>query len=130
MQHDISNQDEVQIVRYAPSTSRPHTPQQTSWRGPLPHGVKHIVERAALDRFFSKSYAKWASSFAMLTNEFVADALQRAPEQAVPTPDWTFYKFVDCGSCRKGNEYVWVQKHDSGWTIELCYPDNADPDAR
>ena len=66
----------------------------------------------------------------MLTNEFVADALQHAPKQAVPTPDWTFYKYVDCGSCKKGNEYVWVQKHDSGWTIELCYPDSADPDAR
>lgn len=128
MESTATHEREVQIIRYAPFTCRPHSPRQSPWRAPLPKGVKEIVERSALDRFFSESYAIWASSFALLTKEFVAEVVRSVP---VAQPlGWTCYKFVDCCSCQVGEDYLWVQKHDSGWTIELCYPDNADPDAR
>ena len=70
----------------------------------------------------------WASSFALLTKEFIAEVVKSVP--VAQRLGWTCYKFVDCCSCRVGEDFLWVQKHDSGWTIELCYPDCADPDAR
>ena len=126
MQRNVKSQveEEVLIIRYTPR-SRPRSPPQSPWQGPPPHGVKAIVERAAWDPHHSKLYAKWASSFARLTDEFIGQIVEGAPQAAV---EWTCYKFANCCSCKVGENYLWVQKHDSGWTIELCYPDVADPD--
>jgi hypothetical protein len=133
MQSNVANQseeEEVRIIRYAPSTRRPHSPRQSPWQAPLPQGVKAIVMRAALDQYQSKSYAKWASNFALLKGEFIADIVKSAPKEAARSLEWTCFRIADCCSCRVGEDYLWVQKHDSGWTIELCFPDSADPDAR
>jgi hypothetical protein len=128
MQRNVASQveEEVLIIRHVPR-SRPRSPQQSPWQGPLPHGVKAIVERAALDQYYSKLYAKWASKFALLTDEFISRTVKSAPTRLL---EWTCYKFVDCCCCKVGENYLWVQKHESGWTIELCYPHPADPDAR
>jgi hypothetical protein len=58
----------------------------------------------------------------------VKDA-SRGTDQSSPGK-WEGIKWVESYSCRVGDDYLWVQKQDGGWTIELCYPDNADPDAR
>ena len=42
---------------------------------------------------------------------------------------WRGSKIVDWHYCKVGDDYLWVQKQDGGWTVELCYPD-VDPDAR
>jgi hypothetical protein len=130
MQGNIATEVERQelIVRHAPR-SRPRSPGRGPWQGPLPHGVKAIVERAALDQHYSQSYAKWASSFALLTDQLISQTVKSAPQDTGQLPQWTFFKFVDCGCCKVGENYLWVQKHDSGWTIELCYPDATDPDS-
>jgi hypothetical protein len=128
MQRNVASQQEVMIIRHTPR-SRPRSPQRSPWQGPLPHGVKATVERADLDQYLSKSYAKWASNFALLTDEFIAQSIESAPKEATRLLEWTCYKFVNCCSCMVGDNYLWVQKHDSGWTIELCYPDTTDPDS-
>jgi hypothetical protein len=87
------------------------------------------VEREALDQYFSLSYAKWASSFALLTDAFIGETVTSANLNSARLPEWTFFKFVDCACCKIDENYLWVQKHDSGWTIELCYPDATDPDS-
>src|SRR5258706_13146961 len=132
MQSKVADQseEEVRIIRYAPSTRRPHSPRQELGRASLPQGVKAAIRRAELDQYFSASYAKWASNFALLTDEFITQVVKSAPKQTDQLREWTCFRFVDCCSCKVGNDYLWVQKHDSGWTVELCYPDNADPDAR
>jgi hypothetical protein len=130
MQGNVATQVEREelVIRHAPR-NRPRSPRRNPWQGTLPHGVKAIVERAALDQHYSQSYAKWASSFALLTDEFIGQATKGSPQTAVRPPEWTSYKFVDCCSCKVDENYLWVQKHDSGWTIELCYPDATDPDS-
>jgi hypothetical protein len=132
MQSSVADQGEgeVRIIRYAPSTLRPHSPRQSPWRAPLPKGVKTIVMRTELDQYFSASYAKWASTFALLTDEFITQVVKTARKETDRLREWTCFRFVDSCSCKVGENYLWVQKQDSGWTIELCYPDNADPDAR
>jgi hypothetical protein len=116
------------IIRHAPR-SRPRSPRRSPWQGPLPHGVEKTVEREALDQYYSQSYAKWASSFALLTDAFISEIVKRAHLEPSRLPEWTFFKFVDCGCCKVGENYLWVQKHDSGWTVELCYPHPSDPDS-
>jgi hypothetical protein len=124
------SEEEVRIIRYAPSTRRPHSPRQKLWRAPLPKGVKATIMRAELDQYLSESYAQWASNFALLTDEFIIQVVKNAPSETDEVLEWSCYRFADCCSCKVGDNYLWVQKHDSGWTVELCYPDNADPDAR
>ena len=134
MQATVAKQNEeiTWIIRYAPWTYRPHSPPQACRQGPPPRNVKRIMTRAALDTHWRKSYIKWASNFALLTDEFIAqvskDALGRTNQ---PEPGkWEGIKLVGSYSCRVGDDFLWVQKQDGGWTVELCYPDNADPDAR
>jgi hypothetical protein len=45
------------------------------------------------------------------------------PSVANPLP------FIDLHYCQVGGDYLWVQKQDHGYTVELCYPAD-DPDAR
>jgi hypothetical protein len=132
MQRSVASEVEREelIIRRGVPTSRPHTPLQSPWQGPLPHGVKAIVEREALDRDYSKSYAKWASSFALLTDDFISDVVKSTLKGAARPLEWTCFKFIDCCCCQVGENYLWMQRQDSGWTIELCYPDKVDPDAR
>jgi hypothetical protein len=130
MQGNVATQVEREelIIRHAPRP-RPRSQLRGPWEGPLPLGVKAIVDRPALDQYYSKSYAKWASSFALLTHDFISETVNRAHLQPGQLPEWTFYKLVDCGCCKVGENYLWVQKHDSGWTVELCYPHPSDPDS-
>jgi hypothetical protein len=126
MQRNAASQVEREelIIRHTPRP-RPRSPR----RGPLPHGVERIVEREALDQYFSKLYAKWASSFALLTDAFIGETLKSANLEPARLAEWTCFKWVDSCCCRVDENYLWVQKHDSGWTIELCYPDATDPDS-
>ena len=130
MQRNAASQVEQQVViiRHTPR-NRPRSPRRSPWQGPLPPGVESIVEREALDPDFSKLYAKWASSFALLTDAFIGETVKSGNLEPARLPDWTCFKWVDCCSCKVDENYLWVQKHDSGWTIELCYPDATDPDS-
>jgi hypothetical protein len=132
MESNVAGQSEVKIIRYAPWTNRPHSLPQPSWQGPLPKGVKKIMTRDALSPHRRKSYAKWASNFALLTDEFLALVFEHEIERIKHLAHDKWESFELCGwhSCEVGDDYLWVQKQDGGWTIELCYPDNADPDAR
>jgi hypothetical protein len=130
MQGNVATQverDEL-IIRHTPRP-RSRSPRRRSWHGPLPHGVKAIVDRAVLDRYYSQSYARWASSFALLTDVFIGEIVKSANLNSARLPEWTCYRFFDCCSCKVDENYLWVQKHDSGWTVELCYPDATDPDS-
>jgi hypothetical protein len=133
MHNNVADQngETVQLVRFGPSTSRPQSPPQSLWRGSLPQGVKKIMTRTALAQHHRVSYAKWASNFVLLTNEFITQVMKGAAKTADQSSPrkWTGYKFVDWYFCDVGDDYLWVQKQDGGWTVELCYPD-ADPDAR
>jgi hypothetical protein len=130
MQSNVATQVEREelIIRHTPRP-RPRSPRRRSWQGPLPHGVEGLVEREALDQYFSLSYAKWASNFARLTDEFISQTVKSASKDSPQLLEWTCFKYVDCSCCKVGENYLWVQKHDSGWTIELCYPDATDPDS-
>jgi hypothetical protein len=130
MQTNVATQVEPEelIIRHAPRP-RPRSPRRCSWQGPLPHGVEGLVEREALDQYFSQSYAKWANSFALLTDAFIGEVVKSANLNSARLPEWTCHRFFDCCSCKVDENYLWVQKHDSGWTIELCYPDATDPDS-
>jgi hypothetical protein len=134
MESHVADQNErlPQIIRYAPGTSRPHSPPQPSWQGSLPKGVHKIMTRAALDTPWRRSYIKWASNFALLTDEFIAQIVKDASQgNSRSSPgEWTGIELVGSYSCKVGDDYLWIQKQDGGWAIELCYPDNADPDAR
>ncbi len=133
MQSNAANQNEevTRIIRFAPATSRPHSPAQTPWQGELPRGVKEIITRSALNPF-GERYVRWASNFALLTDEFIAQVLKAAPDMTKQPyhRQWDGFKWAECYSCRVGDNYLWVQKHGAGCTVELCFPDNADPDAR
>jgi hypothetical protein len=130
MQGNVATQVEREelIIRHAPRP-RPRSPRRSPWQGPPPQGIAGIVKREALDRDYSKLYAKWASSFALLTDAFVDEMVKSANLNSARLPEWTCYRFFDCCSCKVDENYLWVQKHDSGWTIELCYPDATDPDS-
>jgi hypothetical protein len=136
MESNVANQNEemTQIIRYAPWTNRPHSPPQACWQGPPPRNAKKIMTRAALDTHWRESYIKWASNFALLTDEFIAQVVKHASRGTDQSAagKWEGIKWVDSYYCQVGDDvdYLWVQKHDGGWTVELCYPDNADPDAR
>jgi hypothetical protein len=134
MEGNVANQNEAipQIIRFAPYTSRPHSLPQTPWQGPLPQGVKEVLTRDALAQHYRERYSKWASNFALLTDEFLAqvfeDEMSRIKQ--LVREEWTGFDLCGWHHCKVGEDYLWVQKQDGGWTIELCYPDNADPDAR
>jgi hypothetical protein len=130
MQGNVATQVEREelIIRHT-RRPRPRSPLRRSWQGPLPHGVEGLVEREMLDEYYSQAYAKWASSFALLTDEFIGEMVTSANLTLVSLPDWTCHKLLDCCSCKIDENYLWVQKHDSGWTIELCYPHATDPDS-
>jgi hypothetical protein len=130
MQRDVTNEVEREelIIRHTPRP-RPRSPRRGPWQGPPPLGVAAIIKREALDPDFSKLYAKWASSFALLTDEFIRAIVRTAGERTARPLEWSCYKFVECCSCKIGDNYLWVQKHESGWTIELCYPHPSDPDS-
>jgi hypothetical protein len=134
MESHVADQNEEinQIIRYAPWTNRPHSPSQPPWQGPPPCGVKKIMTRAALDKYWRESYIKWASSFALLTDEFIVHVFENELSRIkkLARDKWQEFPFVDSHCCKVGDDYLWVQKQDCGWTVELCYPDNADPDAR
>ena len=130
MQGNVTSQVEREelIIRHAPRP-RPRTPRRGPWQGQLPQGVERIVKRDALDHVPTNLYANWASSFALLTDAFIGEIVKSASPVPARLPVWTSYKWFECCSCQVGDNYMWVQKHDSGWTIELCYPDTADPDS-
>ena len=79
MQGNVATQVEKEelIIRHAPRP-RPRSPQRGPWQGTLPYGVERIVERQALDQDFCKLYAKWASSFALLTDTFIGETVKGA----------------------------------------------------
>jgi hypothetical protein len=133
MLHDPVDQNEqtVQLVRFGPSTNRPHSPPQPLWQGSPPQGVKATLTRDALAEHLREWYANWASSFALLTDQFLAQVFERELSRIKqlergPWEDWTFF---DWQYCKVGDDYLWVQKQDGGWTVELCHPDT-DPDVR
>ena len=130
MQCDVANQveEDVLIIRHAPR-SRPRSPRRSPWQGPLPRGVERIVKRGALSQLPRNLYANWASSFALLTDKFMSEIIKVSPNRVSRPLEWACYKWADCCSCKVGDNYLWVQKHDSGWTVELCIPDTADPDS-
>jgi hypothetical protein len=133
MKSNVADQSEetVRLVRFAPCTNRPHSAPQPLWQGSLPHGVKKILTRDALAQHLD-SYAKWASNFALLTNEFLAHVFETELNRIkqLARGKWETFPFFDWHYCEAGGNYLWVQKQDHGWSVELCYPDNADPDAR
>ena len=127
----VENEETVRQIRFGPFTNRPFSPPQPLWRDPLPEGVKQIKTRAALDKYRREYYAKWASNFALLTDEFIAQVGQGALDRLAQLSRWKWrsFQFVDWHFCQVGDNFLWVQEHDGGWTVELCYPD-VDPDAR
>jgi hypothetical protein len=133
MQSNVADPNEttVRLVRFGPYTSRPHSLPQPTWQGALPQGVKKILTRDALGAHLRERYAKWASNFALLTDEFLASTFESNLERIrqIPREEWIGFPFVDWHHCKVGEDYLWAQKQRDGWTVELCYPD-ADPDAR
>jgi hypothetical protein len=133
METNVFEQSEEMVlqVRYGPATNRPHSAPQPLWQGSLPQGVKKIMTRAALERHQREWYAKWASNFALLTDEFLAQVFEHELNRVkrLTCDKWTGFKIVDWHYCKVGDDYLWVQEQDGGWTVELCYPD-VDPDAR
>jgi len=130
MQANVATQVEKEelIIRHTPRP-RPRSPQRGPWQGMLPYGVERTVARQALDPDFCKLYAKWASSFALLTEAFIGETVKGANLRPSQLSGWTCFKCAHSCCCKVDENYLWVQKHDSGWTIELCYPDANDPDA-
>lgn len=135
MENNLADQKPGTVVvqvRWGPSTSRPHSPPQPPWQGSLPQGVKKILTRTALEPHRRDWYAKWASNFALLTDEFLAQVfeceLNRIKRQ-LTWDKWTSWPFVNWHYCKVGDDFLWVQEQDQGSTVELCYPDT-DPDIR
>lgn len=125
-------EDTVQVlIRFAPWTTRPLSPLQSLWKGPPPEGVTKILMREALHPGYREGYAKWASSFALLSNPFLTRVFEQELKRAkqLARDEWQSFPWVDCHCCKVGDNYLWVQKQDHGCTIELCYPDT-DPDVR
>ena len=133
MQSNLAGQngEAVQLVRFGPSTNRPHSLPQPPWQGPPPQGVKNILTRDALDPHWRERYAKWASNFALLTDEFLIRVFEAEFERMkqLGRDSWQTFPFIDLHCCQVGGDYLWVQKQDHGFTVELCYPAD-DPDAR
>jgi hypothetical protein len=132
MQSNAANQtgEILQLVRFAPSTTRSHSSRQSPWQGSLPHGVKKIMTRVALEAHLRESYAKWASNFALLTDEYIAELWADAFRSIGQSPPRTWRGSNMFGYyLQVGDDFLWVQEHDGGWPVELCYPD-VDPDAR
>jgi hypothetical protein len=125
------NEQTVRLVRFGPSTNRPHSPPQPLWRGLPPEGVRIVLTRDALAEHFRDWYAQWASNLAVLTDGFLVQVFEQDLNsiRQLQRGEWTELPFVDCHRCRVGDDYLWVQKQDGGWTVELCHP-GADPDAR
>jgi hypothetical protein len=134
MQSNVADQDEeiTRLIRFAPSTSRPLSAVQPLWQGSLPQGIKLIATRAALDQSNRDWYAKWATNFALLTDEFLIRIFERELSRIkqLDYGKWSTFPFVEWHYCQVGDNYLWIQKQDQGWTVELCYPDSTDPDVR
>ena len=133
MQSNASNQTGkiVQLVRFAPSTTRPHSPWQSPWQGSLPPGVKEIRTRDALEEYLRERYARWASNFALLTDEFLIRVFEAELDRMkqLNRGKWQSLPFIDLHCCQVRGDCRWVQKQDHGFTVEVCYPAD-DPDAR
>jgi hypothetical protein len=133
MLNQVVDQSEqaVQLIRFGPSTNRPHSPPQPLWQGEAPQGVKAILTRDALAEHLRDWYAKWAANFALLTDGFLAQVFERELSRIkqLERGQWEDWVFFDWQSCKVGDAFLWAQKHDHGWTVELCYPDT-DPDVR
>ena len=124
------NEEMVLQVRYGPATNRPRSAAQPRWQGSLPQGVRKIVTRAALEQHQREWYAKWASNFAQLTDEYIAELWADAFRSIGQSPPRTWRGSNMFGYyLQVGDDFLWVQEHDGGWPVELCYPD-VDPDAR
>jgi hypothetical protein len=125
------NEQVVQIVDFAPYTNRPHTPPQPVWQYPPPGGVKKILTRAALDTHRREWYAKWASNFALLTDEFLMRVFEAELDRMkqLDRCEWQTLPFIGEHYCEVDGNFLWVKKQYQGYTVELCYP-SEDPDAR
>jgi hypothetical protein len=126
------NKETARLVRFGPSTSRPRSPAQPPWKGSPPPAVKKIMTRDALAEHLRGQYSRWASNFALLTDTFLVQVFEREMDRikALQRDKWTdFFPFSDWCYCKVGDDYLWVQKQDGGWTVELCHP-GTDPDAR
>src|ERR1700704_5272337 len=110
MQRNLTSQVEREelIIRHAPR-ARPRSPRRGPWQGTLPYGVERIVARQTLDQYSSKLYAKWASSFALLTDTFIGETVQSADLEPAQLPGWTCFKWVDSCCCKVDENYLWVQ---------------------
>lgn len=123
MQTNVRNRNESRLVRFGPYTSRPHSSLQPIWRGPRPQGVKEILTRDALEPHLRERYVEWASNFALLTDEYLVAIFEPELERIkkLACGKWTRFPFVDDWHfCTIGENYLWVQKQDRGWTVELC----------
>ena len=101
MESNIADQaeDTVRVlVRFAPWTNQPHSPPQPSWKGQPPEGVTKILMREALHPGYREGYAKWASSFALLSEQYLA----QLPIKQLIRDEWQSFPWVDCACCIVG----------------------------
>jgi hypothetical protein len=121
----------VKQVRWGRATSRPFSPSQLPWQASPPPGVTKVLTRDALDKEYRDWYAKWASNFALLNDEFVIEVAigERNRIRQLEHNEWISLPFVREDYCNIGDDYLWVQDFDEGCTVELCHAD-ADPDVR
>src|SRR5438105_15291377 len=114
----------VKQVRWGPGTYRPISPPRPPSQGSPPPGVAKVLTRTALDKEYRDWYAKWASNFALLRDEFI---------DRVVSGEWRRIQQLNRGKCVSlpftrehyctvGDDYLWVQEFDGGCTIELSYP--------
>lgn len=133
MKSNLADQSAETVVqlRWGPGTNRPLSSPQPLWVGRPPEGVKKILTRDALAQHHREHYAKWATNFALLSDEFLAQVFERELDRIkqLTRDKWTTNPFVDWHYCEVGGDYLWVQEQKDGSTVELCYPD-ADPDVR
>src|SRR4051794_5069549 len=103
MQSKLADQNEatVQLIRFAPYTSRAHTLAQPIWQGPLPQPVKAILTRDALAAHLRDWYARWATNFAQLTDEFLVHAYEAEVDRIkkLTRDQWTGFPFVEWHHC-------------------------------
>jgi hypothetical protein len=130
-QVEDQNKESVQLVRFGPWTGRPQSPPKRPWQGATPQGVRAILTRDALAEHYRDWYAKWSRDLAFLTEEFLGRTFDSdlSRIKQLTRGEWMHDPFLDCHHCEIGGNYLWVQKQDHGWTVELCYPDT-DPDVR
>jgi hypothetical protein len=126
--------DVASMVRYGLATKRPLSAPQPLWQGALPPGVKQIMTREALKPSWRECYAKWASNFALLKDDFLAQVFEREGTKLARSARGTWWpgtEWVDWHSCNIGDDLLLVEKQDGGWTVELCPgPPSNDPDGR